>query len=370
MLNSISSPVLKGNNKKFGRTNLSVYEPHDEATRKKLSACGGYTVYVKRAGGNYPVLTRTCSLSVCQYCASRLDEKRRLNVSRNMGLVLKEFGDDLVLVALTITNKVLDVQDVRRRVRRDLNKLLNMRETVAYGNQGELGYMRSVELKEVAEGRVNAHVHVLIAFKKGHLNMGVLNDLSNKYFHSFDLRMIQPQGQYKELSDSIIAYACYISKSFSSVCKEGRLGRFFGASVKMLSNMIKYASGGIFRGVFSDKSKGVKRNNEIKDGEKIWLKSRLSGRVIESVYDKTKGVFASFFGGGKRGRKKVGDSTDLDQALKPPQRAIEPQGLSAVGGYGRASENRVAAALDAFDKILAADMKRAKESNDYLRGCA
>ena len=333
----------------------------DSITRKKLGGCGAYSVYAERHGVRVPIASRTCSLSLCAHCAGRLDKKRQGAAAKNAARVFSE-NKGAVFVALTITAPVSDTADVRRRVRRNLSYLNKMRRAKLYAAQGEVGYMRSVELKEVAVGRVNAHIHVVLAFERGRFSLESLSELCGRYFRSFDLRLIVAQGRYKRLQDALIAYAAYICKSFADVASQSRLLHFFQLSVMLLKGMRKYASGGIFGGVFTiEKPKRI----EVADGEKIWLKNRRTGEEVSSFYQSIKGVYASFFGGKKRGR------TAVVAPVPVPARPLSVLSVEPVaGGYGAVSENRVSAALSLFDKLMEQDKIKAAASNArFARGC-
>lgn len=333
----------------------------DSITRKKLSGCGAYSVYVERHGVRVPIASRTCSLSLCAHCAGRLDKKRQAAAAGNAARVFSE-NKGAVFVALTITHKVSDTKDVRRRVRRNLSYLQKMRRTQSYGVLGETGYMRSVELKEVVVGRINGHVHVILAFERGRFSLEALDELCKKYFHSFDLRLILPKGRYKRLQDALIAYAAYISKSFADTVSESRLLHFFQVGVVLLKGMRKYASGGIFSGVFTIEKPTAQ---PLADGEKIWLKNRRTGEEVSSFYQSIKGVYASFFGGKKRGR------TAVVAPVPVPARPLSVLSVEPVaGGYGAVSENRVSAALSLFDKLMEQDKIKAAASNArFARVC-
>lgn len=322
----------------------------DAHTQRRLAACGASSVYVDDAHsptGRRVVFTQSCSLSVCLRCAERRDRERQSIITTNMSRIMRQYSGQ-VFYSLTVTNPLVCDDEIRRLTLRTNRILGNMTRTKAAKKLGFSGLFRAIEVKKIAPEKINLHTHVLLSFDpECGFNSGELDELCGRYFGTqYDLRPVTTNDRYASIGAAVSAFARYMGKGFASVAR-GHLTPFFQQMATVLRGLRRYAGSGIFRDIL--KRPDTKKTT-VQDGEKIYLKSKKSGRIIEAFYDSARGFFGSF--GIGRPRKK---QTPPEPPPQPPPTPITDP------------NNRVAAALAAFDAQTAAHVARAAASNAPYR---
>lgn len=336
MVNSITTPPAT-----YKRSTLL-----DAHTHRRLAACGASSVYVDDAHsptGRRAVFTQSCSLSVCLRCAERRDRERQSIIATNMSRIMRQYSGQ-VFYSLTVTNPLVCDDEIRRLTLRTNRILGNMTRTKAAKKLGFSGLFRAIEVKKIAPEKINLHTHVLLSFDpECGFNSDELDALCGRYFGTqYDLRPVTTNDRYASIGAAVGAFARYLGKNFASVAR-GKLTPFFQQMATVLRGLRRYAGSGIFRDILQ---RPETKKSTVQDGEKIYLQSKKSGRIITAFYDSARGFFGSF--GISRPRKKQ------PTPQPPPVPITDPN-------------NRVAAALAAFDAQTAAHVARAAASNAPYR---
>ena len=336
MPSSISNTQRKNNLKKLGLS---------KAQRKRLARCGKRSI---KSNGKR-ITTISCSLAVCPRCAARRDRERQDAIEQNMAGVLSEHRD-AIYFSVTLKAAHNTQYEHVRRVARGLHKRFkDMERTKSFEALKMLGYLRSIEVKKTGVGVAYPHLHFLVAFEPQAFDLAALRERLTHYFgiDGYHLKPIETTAKYGDLEAAIVGFSRYVAKGMAGVIGSFKsvYDSFFQVVATALKGLRRFAAGGIFKGVLAT----IEKNGiDIEDGEILQLVCEKTGSITEAAYEKAKGLWGSFGLGRRRKKQK--------------KKALEPTQVAVVISDDRYSKpkpiNRVAAALEAFDAMLASGMNR------------
>lgn len=322
---------------------------------KRLARCGQRKIY----SNGHLVSAVSCNLAVCPRCAARRDIKRQQAIESNLREILAdiaESGRHLVYYSVTLKSPHDSASSDARRLLRSMHqKFTKMQRTKTYKALGESGYVRAHEVKKTGADSVYPHSHLLLAFDAHAFDLYTLHERLAQYYgrDGYHVQSINTTAKYSDLDSAIIGFARYISKGVCSVIGSFKqvYGSFFSAMSGLLKGLRRYSAGGIFHSVLAPlESDG----GGFSDGEIIELICSKTKSVTRAVYDSALGLWGSL-GIGRRRKKKPPTPTKSPPALVPRVRASS------------GANNRVAAVLDAFERMTSEQQRKARESNAYYR---
>lgn len=321
---------------------------------KRFARCGQRKIY----SNGHLVSAVSCNLAVCPRCAARRDIKRQQAIESNLREILAdiaESGRELVYYSVTLKSPHNSAPSDARRLLRGLHhKFTKMQRTKSYKALSAAGYIRAHEVKKTGADSVYPHSHLLLAFDADAFDLYTLNERLAHYYgrDGYHVQPMQTTAKYSDLDSAIIGFARYIAKGACSVIGSFKqvYGSFFAGMADLLRGLRRYSAGGIFQSVLAPlESDG----SGFADGEIIELICSKTKSVTRAVYDSALGLWGSLGIGRKRKKKPP----------KPKPKPKPPKPLKANGG----ANNRVAAVLDAFDRITSEQQRKARESNAYYR---